>query len=784
MSTHRGRQWLFRIVTAIAAPVLFFGLLEVGLRLFGYGRPTSFAIPGEVNGRPVYTRNPQFTWHFFSREIARLARPFAYRVEKSAGTVRIFVLGASAAMGDPDPLYNFGRLLRVLLRDRYPQVTFEIINTGIVATNSHVVRETALQVAGHDPDLVIVYLGNNEVVGPFGAGNPVVPLSNSMAVIRARLALKKTRVGQLIEDAVHAVRGDSNANWLGMRQFLEHQVRHDDANLQRAYDHFRTNLEAVAEACRGRQVPLMLCTIAVNLRDSAPFASLHRPGLTADELDRWTAHFEQGVGQQESERFGEALRHYEAAAAIDDAFAELHYRVARCRWKLREFDEARSSFVRARDLDTLRFRADTRINDVICEIAGEVGADGSVRLVDAAAAFGQASPHGVPGEELFFEHVHFNLAGSDLLARTVLPAVEELLPAFAALRADAGEPPGHDEVFRRVALTHVDRMLLLQEMTRRLAKAPFTHQADHEARDHRLQDRVTTTLRRVETPPQLLAVYRKAVELDPDNWLLRDRFAIHLKQQLGDPAEAERQLGVVLQHVRAPEILDSLADALLLQERPGEALPLLREAASDLPRHLTIRWNLARALLGTGHREEAIAEFRRALGRAPAMPDLRFDYADALRRVGRSVEAIEQFELVLRLTPGHAGAHRALGHLREIQKRFDLAVAHYEQALALDPRDLASANNLSWLLATCPDLLPNDGRRAVEVAEGACRATEHRNPRLLDTLAVACARAGQFERAIKNAGRAISLLGPEETELAQRIRGRLKLFEQGEAYEQ
>ena len=42
-------------------------------------------------------------------------------LEKPPGTYRIFILGESAAMGDPEPAYGAGRYLEALLRERYPK---------------------------------------------------------------------------------------------------------------------------------------------------------------------------------------------------------------------------------------------------------------------------------------------------------------------------------------------------------------------------------------------------------------------------------------------------------------------------------------------------------------------------------------------------------------------------------------------------------------------------------------------------------------------------------------
>ena len=41
----RGRIWLFRLVSLLVIPAAFFLLLELGLRLFGYGYDTRYFVP-------------------------------------------------------------------------------------------------------------------------------------------------------------------------------------------------------------------------------------------------------------------------------------------------------------------------------------------------------------------------------------------------------------------------------------------------------------------------------------------------------------------------------------------------------------------------------------------------------------------------------------------------------------------------------------------------------------------------------------------------------------------
>jgi len=116
-----------------------------------------------------------------------------------------------------------------MLSDRYPDVEFEVVNAGITAINSHVLLPIADSCASMDPDLFVVYLGNNEVVGPFGAGTVFNPAARSRALIRAGLAFRSTRLGQLFNSMLPSFGGTQS--WRGMEMFLDQKVRADDEAL-------------------------------------------------------------------------------------------------------------------------------------------------------------------------------------------------------------------------------------------------------------------------------------------------------------------------------------------------------------------------------------------------------------------------------------------------------------------------------------------------------------------------------------------------------------------------
>ena len=142
-------------------------------------------------------QNEDFSRRFFPPETMRHPNALRMRAEKLPGTIRIFVLGESAAMGDPEPAFGPARYLEVLLEQRFPERRFEVVNVAFTAINSHVLLPLARECARHDGDLWIVYLGNNEMVGPFGAATILGAQTPPRAVVKLVTGVQRTRVGQL-----------------------------------------------------------------------------------------------------------------------------------------------------------------------------------------------------------------------------------------------------------------------------------------------------------------------------------------------------------------------------------------------------------------------------------------------------------------------------------------------------------------------------------------------------------------------------------------------------------
>lgn len=527
----RRRLWGWRLFFALGLPVLLLAALELCFRLFGVGFSDRFWVPGNEPG--TVKSNYEFARHYSARK--NPARPFftQFSVKKPADTVRIFVLGESAAFGTPDPAFGPARLLQVLLEERYPGRRIEVINAAMMGIDSFVLRRIARECAQYEPDLFIIYTGNNELIGLHVPAADEASFWTHQTVARLNDWCKATRVGQLVRRLVHQWHPPPAQDMAFLRQ--QRRPPEDPRTLQ-VLDNYRANLQEVLAL---GDFPKVLCTVAVNVRDFPPLGSLHRPGLREDELKLWNEAFAQGQAEERAQRYASAIVHYQTAAAVDPDYAELQFRLGRCFQRVDNPTKAREHLLRAWELDTLPFRADPRINRIVRELAAAHAGKG-VTLCDVEATFAQhpTSRMQLPGRELFYEHVHPTFTGTHWLARQLAEATLKVcLPSLGA--PAPGGLLSQEDCARHLAFTTLDEFNVAQAMSRLYANPPFLDQADHASRLSQME-REVTRLRQALTQAEVervLATYYEAIRRRPDDWALRFNLG-NAYLQLGKPTEA------------------------------------------------------------------------------------------------------------------------------------------------------------------------------------------------------------------------------------------------------
>jgi len=565
-------------------------------------------------------------------------------------------------MGTPEPAFCFGRMLQVMLQEKYPQVNFEVINAGMTAINSHVVLEIAKDFAQHQPDLFVVYLGNNEVVGPYGAGTVLTPLSENLSLIRAGIALKATRLGQLVSHLSESI-GKTNTPqvWRGMEMFLEKQVRADDPDLEFVYSHFERNLQDIIRTVRKEGAEIIICTPGSNLKDSAPFGSLHRADLGKSKKQKWDEIYRQAVAFEQSGNYAEAIERYLSTAQIDNTFADLQFRLGRCYWAMGEYEKAKQRYVQARHFDTLRFRPDTRIDEIIRSAAADRAPEG-VYLVDTVKDLEKNSPHETTGNELFYEHVHLNFKGNYLVARAVFEQAERIFPEWIKkLGVEGAEPASEADCARHLVYTDWNRCLIDRTLIYKyLEKPPFTNQLDHDRQIARLSQQLKTQFS-PEDYQKYDELYRKAIKRMPLDWLLRSRYAELLSLGLKDYHGALEQFLFI---------------------------------SKCFPHYYNVYTGLGSVYMNVGNFEAAASNFLKALELNPVNVLSNYQLGYTYQQLGRDDEAMEYYSKVIGLRPEYINASKELGFLQYKHGRVNEAIRTYRRGLHFTPRSADLHYNL------------------------------------------------------------------------------------------
>jgi tetratricopeptide (TPR) repeat protein len=731
------RKWLFRFIALVVMPLLLTALVaalvETGLRIGGYGYDTSFFRPIRVGGQEYFLNNEKFSQRFFPPQLARWPDPFKMSATKPPDTVRIFIFGESAAMGDPQPAYGASRYMEVLLRERFPGKKIEVINLGITAINSHVILPIARECARHEGDFWIVYMGNNEMVGPYGAATVFGGQALPRRAAQFNLAIQQTRTGQLLVSGLRNLGGKSkNASWGGMEMFLENRIAPDDRRKETVYRNFEANLRDIVAAGVNSGAKVILSTVSVNLKDCPPFASLTDSNLPAADRQHFDQIFAEAKSLQAQSNFLAAADRFTQATKLEPQFAEAHFRLAQCELELTNV-AAPEQFQIACDTDALPFRADTRINSGIRQVAQQRAGD---RLVfcDVEKSLAQSGAARIADDETFYEHVHFNFDGNYRLGKIWAEQVGRML--------SAASPPAtanwatQESCERALGLSIWNRQFVLQAVIRRMGAPPLSTQFNNAGRlsivraeelllrqqqaqpgaIQRVRGDFTVALERapadsylyeghanffeaVKDPPAAIAAYRQLLELRPDDFYACLQLGRLLGEQ-GKPEPAEPLLEKAAQlRPSLPDGWFELGIVLAAQQKFAPALECMEHAARIRPQDSSYVRYTAQMLAKLNRHSEAIENYRRAIQISPGFWESHFELAGELVAVNQADQAIREYTEVLKINPRHVVSHINLGVVLVRFNRLDEAVMCFQNALKIEPENRTAQDCLASVLA-------------------------------------------------------------------------------------
>lgn len=563
-----GRKFLL----ALIAPLLLVLGGEGLLRALHFGLPASFLLETDIQGQPALVDNPFYGYRFFAPELARNPAPISIARAKPQGVVRVAVLGESAAQGDPMLEYGLPRMLEKMLNAAAPTGRYEVVNAAMTAINSHVIIDIARDLAQAQPDVVVIYMGNNEVVGPYGPGTVFTAAHNNHRLTPLRVRLTGWRMAQSFRSLAGLVQrgGTEPRQWDGLNMFSQNRVAEDDPRLETMRDAFENNLAKIILVVQEQGARVILSTVAVNLNACPPFESAPPSQLPADTRTRWEQTYQAGHDAWTNARWEEARDAFKRATEIHPNHADSCYRLAESLAALDEGSRAEEWYERALSLDQLRVRADRGINDRITRTADRLG----VEQIDAAQLFTRLrTESGKPDSERFLDHVHFTFSGTWQLSQAL--AVRILGSRTATL-------PDLPETKRLMFYTSWSEMQQASVMLERVARPPFVHKSDREKNRRRFEEqlqRASEEAARTDIDT-VAAEYRQQAAQAPDDFFLPFQWG----QILGE------------------------------HNRWSEALPLMTQTLARLPLHFETRLLPVLALARLGRSDEAA---RTLVGRGP-----------------------------------------------------------------------------------------------------------------------------------------------------------------------
>ncbi|CAN5820283.1 hypothetical protein BH23ACT11_BH23ACT11_04480 [soil metagenome] len=646
----RGRKAVFWAIT-LALPLLFFALLEGGLRLANYG-----------NDYPLFEPVQQFDgWQVQSRDVARryfanqVAVPTAledfFRVQKPGDGIRIVVQGGSTAAGYP---YYFGgafsRMLATRIQQTFPERQVEVVNTAMAAVNSYTLLDLADGITAIRPDAVLIYAGHNEYYGALGAASSET-LGPTRLLVTWYLKLRHFRTVQLTRDFLARLAPGATGTPTGppdgtlmARMIGNDQVALGSSTYRLGERQFESNLDALLAHYQRARIPVFVATLASNERDHSPFVSIwaseEQPGTMRAAINSALQRAEAGDTRA-------AIDGLERLLASDTLSAEIPYRLGHLYLADGRSDDARRAFILARDRDALRFRAPSSFNGIIRRVAARRGA----AVVEVEQAFRSASPQGIIGNGLMLEHLHPNLEGYFLMADAFFESLR-----FQGLFGDWSGAPTLAEARSERLVTEIDSIVGTLRVRRLMSTWPFLPRGRTGAR----QDTLTA---RTAADSLALAFYRNEMTWAQATAELADRY----ERAARLPAALRLRFALIQSLPLVAEPYFAAGNTLAQIGRSTSNDAYLREAmhyygaALDLDSTLAHVHGIAGSVaLELGDHEAALTHLTTARRLQPQRAQWAYNLAGARLAQGRLADARRLLAETLQIEPDHAAAEALL----------------------------------------------------------------------------------------------------------------------------
>jgi Tfp pilus assembly protein PilF len=219
-----------------------------------------------------------------------------------------------------------------------------------------------------------------------------------------------------------------------------------------------------------------------------------------------------------------------------------------------------------------------------------------------------------------------------------------------------------------------------------------------------------------------------------------------------------------------------LAEAAEQQGNVSNAIVHYREALQAEASLAGAHSHLAYLLYATGDIQKAIAHSQAAITLGSEDPLTYENFGTMLLETGRFDDAMKQYQQAAQLQPDSSRPFYLMGKAWLRHGQSHNAITNFQRALNLDAQDSQSLTALAQVLASDEIETNRNGSESLDLASQANALTGKTEPYVLDTLAMAYAETGDFQKARQALQMALNHAANTQTDLMETLKYHQRLF--------
>ena len=281
-----------------------------------------------------------------------------FTVKKDPNVIRIFIIGGSVAHGWEDAIS--------IDEDIVIGKKLEIINVGMPGYDSYRVKLIAQELLSYEPDAIVVLTGNNEYYNQQGFNLTAYKLNKYFLRYHLYYYLKNS-INHLISRYANKYHKDR----------------------EKTLDYFEKNLRSIVRSARSKRVPLILCTLPMNLHGMSSLM------LPSDN------YFLLGKLSFENEKYSDAIKYLRYFNSRNPENIYGYYYLGQVYEELKDYKEAKENY-----LKSVEFSDDDYVTPSRNKVIRKISREEDTGFIDLESIVMRTAKNDITGREQFNDHCH------------------------------------------------------------------------------------------------------------------------------------------------------------------------------------------------------------------------------------------------------------------------------------------------------------------------------------------------------------------------------------------